>query len=966
MSALERSLPPALDAPRTDRLEDDVDQHLRDGDESERLQRFRGVVRGTMLLGVVFLVILMLLHPELRLQFIVVLSVLEGLALGATLLRRVAGHAAASTVFIGGMLALIGTVSLRAGGIRSPGISAFFVVASAGWVLLGEPGGMLTGAACSAIGLGLVLVERAGLLAPPVAHYSPVAVWLINGFYVGFFLVLVRIATRSLSRAASQARLALAEQVRSERHRQALSDQLKQFITHTPAAIAVLDRHLCYLQVSERWIADYRLTGDLIGRSHYEVFPNLPQRWHDVHQRVLAGAVERCSADSFVRQDGVTEWLEWECRPWLSADGEVGGVIMLTQVITARKQAEQRIAASEARFRALTENAQIGVFIVQEHRITYANPALEDMLGYGRGELTGEDPHAVLGEVAAPPSSRADASVLRYEAQAVRRDGTPRLLAVSTSTVNLDDVRTVIGNVADVTEQRSADSRLAASEARFRALIEQAPTAINISRGGITLYVNRRYVELFGLASAADAEGKPISAEWAPSVQTEISERARRRSIGLQEATRFESLGQRRDGSQFPVQVQVAVVDLPDGPATLKLLSDVSDRVLLETEFRQAQKMEAVGRLAGGIAHDFNNLLTIVIGCGELALAALPDPHPQRGDIEEMLGAADRAAELTHQLLAFSRRQMMRPRTLNLNAVVAGVSKMLDRLIGDAVTIVMEPAPDLASVQADQGQIEQVLANLVVNARDAMPRGGRLHISTANVEVDEAFAREHPQASPGPYVRLTVRDTGVGMTLETRSRLFEPFFTTKEPGKGTGLGLATVYGIVAQSFGFILVQSEPGLGTSFDIYLPACANEADGPLGLFNLDAPTPARGTETILLVEDNAALRRVVAQALASFGYKVLAADDSREALRLARTHPGGIDLLLTDVEMPDLSGPEVADLLVAEQPALRVIFMTGYTDNPATIKRAVGAGALLLQKPFTPIELSLRLRHVLDSAV
>ena len=388
---------------------------------------------------------------------------------------------------------------------------------------------------------------------------------------------------------------------------------------------------------------------------------------------------------------------------------------------------------------------------------------------------------------------------------------------------------------------------------------------------------------------------------------------------------------------------------------------DVTERLSLEQQLRQAQKMEAVGRLAGGVAHDFNNILTAITGYADLLLEDLGTTDRRRDDIAEIRKAAERAAGLTRQLLAFSRQQVMQVRVLDLNDVVADTQNMLGRLLGEDIALVTRLDPALGAVKADPGQLEQVIMNLAVNARDAMPGGGKLTIETANAELDDTYVREHFPARPGSYVMLAVSDTGTGMSDEVQSHLFEPFFTTKEKGKGTGLGLATVYGIVKQSGGYIWVYTEPGHGTTFKIYLPrvagAPAQRASGP------KASPVGAGTETVLLAEDEAAVRAVARHALERQGYTVLEASSSEAALDLAERHSGRIHLLLTDVIMPGMNGRALALRLSELRPDLRVVYMSGYTEEAITRHGVLEPGLTYVQKPFTPEGLARKVREVLD---
>ncbi len=423
-----------------------------------------------------------------------------------------------------------------------------------------------------------------------------------------------------------------------------------------------------------------------------------------------------------------------------------------------------------------------------------------------------------------------------------------------------------------------------------------------------------------------------------------------------------ETRRRRKDGKVIYVSMWTALLRDATGKANgfLAAVTDISERKQLEEQLRQSQRIEAVGRLAGGVAHDFNNLLTIITGYSDLLLTKMPEFEPLRRNVEEIKKASGRAASLTNQLLAFSRRQVLQPKIVDLNEIVADMNKMLRRLIPEDTELVVNLDAEIGRVKADPGQIEQVIVNLAVNAREAMPGGGKLIIETANRELDEVYCRQHMSVKPGHYVMLSVSDTGLGMAPEVQEHIFEPFFTTKT-GKGTGLGLSTVYGIVKQSSGDIWVYSEPGFGTCFKIYLPR-VQDAE-----LTSEVPVrqaaPARGRETILLVEDEETVRMLVREILQNNGYSVLEARNGAHGLELARRYNGKIHLLLTDVVMPQMSGRELAEKLAPLRPDTRILFMSGYTDDAVVANGTIAPGSDFIQKPFTPDALARKIRVLLD---
>ncbi|HYK12155.1 MAG TPA: response regulator [Gemmatimonadales bacterium] len=518
----------------------------------------------------------------------------------------------------------------------------------------------------------------------------------------------------------------------------------------------------------------------------------------------------------------------------------------------------------------------------------------------------------------------------------------------------------------DVEERRGrrhAEAALRESEASYAILVEHAPLGIYRSNTkGRFLSVNSALVRMLGYGSASEL----LALDMNTDLYVDAAQRQAlldRDNYTSREYDEVEATWKRKDGA--PITVQLSVRAIRNAANEVEyyetFVRDVTEQRQLEAQLVRAQKLEAVGRLAGGVAHDFNNLLTVILSYSSLLIEDNEIPPHALESVQEIKKAADGAAGLTKQLLAFSRQQVLQPQVLDVNSVVQSTQKLLNRLIGEDVKLITNFAPDLGVARLDPGQLGQIIMNLAVNARDAMPTGGILTIETANVEMDLTYVRGHPVAQAGHYVMLAVSDTGIGMDEATKERIFEPFFTTKETGKGTGLGLATVYGIVKQSGGFIWVYSEPGRGTSFKIYFPRIA---DGPVAE-GLEAPAPTptpRGTETVLVVEDVSAVRGVAREMLERSGYRVIEAANGDQALRVAAKHSGPIDLLLTDVVMPGISGRVLAQQLAELRPQMRVLYMSGYTDDAVVNHGMLEPGIHYLQKPFTRDGLARKVHEVL----
>jgi len=504
------------------------------------------------------------------------------------------------------------------------------------------------------------------------------------------------------------------------------------------------------------------------------------------------------------------------------------------------------------------------------------------------------------------------------------------------------------------------------NESRYQRLVENVNDAIIVDDAeGRLVFANRRFREWFGL-EGRDIRDVVLEDYAVPEWRARLRDRHDRRMSGESVPAHYEYEGIRPDGTRIWIEASVTNVE-DDGriAGTQSVLRDVTERKRMEAQYLQAQKMESIGRMAGSVAHDFNNLLTVINGYSDLLLSRRPDENSDRAGLKEIRAAGERAAELTRNLLAFSRKQLAQPRALDLNVVVAETKKMFGRLIGEDIELITWLSPELGQVMADSSQLHQILMNLLVNARDAMPLGGKVIIETKNVEADEDFVRRHPDFEPGSYVRLRVTDNGMGMTDEVKRHLFEPFFTTKEPGKGTGLGLATIYGIVRHSGGKIEVTSKLEEGATFHIYLPRVKVEGSVQPGAH--DSAARRQGSETVLVVEDQDAVRQYIRAVLQDSGYCVLEAANGPDALALAEQFSGMIHLLVIDVVLPLMNGGEVAEKLKMARPGVKVLFTSGYAEEETMGSRGLTANDLAyLPKPFGPEELKAKVREALANPV
>ncbi|HEY3381287.1 MAG TPA: PAS domain S-box protein [Vicinamibacterales bacterium] len=665
-------------------------------------------------------------------------------------------------------------------------------------------------------------------------------------------------------------------------------------------------------------------------------------------------------------QNGSELWVLASTSPILDQTGQFGGALVMFTDVTARRKAERALRESEARYRRIVETANEGIWVTDAAwRTEYVNRVMADIMGYPAGEMVGRslldfafDDDRELVRQGIGPEREGPREPVEMR---LRRKGGAEIWVLASTTTILSEQGVVEGLLvmcSDMTARR----RAAAERARLHSAVAQAAEAIMMTkRDGTIVYVNPAWQRMTGYSSG-EALGRTPRLLRAD-VQDSRVFKDLWETILDGRVWRGELTNRSQGGALFSWEETITPVRDESGRITefISFGQDTSGRRDLEARLRQSQKMEAVGRLAGGVAHDFNNLLTVITGYSERLLMGLPADDPLRKGAEAIKRSADRAAALTQQLLAFSRRQILAPKVIDLNSVVGNMNKMLQRLIGEDVELVFHSATELWRTKADPNQLEQVIMNLAVNSRDAMPQGGILTIETSNIELDTSFAGRHLGLQPGRYVMLAVTDTGSGMDDETQSHLFEPFFTTKEQGKGTGLGLSTTYGIVKQSGGYIWVESEVGRGTTVRIYLPRIEETADlTPAAIEMRSAP---HGSETILLVEDEDAVRHLLRDILRRYGYTVLEAQNGPRAIEICQQHEGQIDLVITDMVMPQMSGWEVADAASNLRPKAKLIYMSGYIEHMVVEQRVLESGVAFLGKPFTPDTLGRKVREVLD---
>jgi two-component system cell cycle sensor histidine kinase/response regulator CckA len=733
-----------------------------------------------------------------------------------------------------------------------------------------------------------------------------------------------------------------------------------------PGPIFLLDEKMLVRRANRAAVETFQWSLDeIIGRPCYQVIHGQDEPCVGCPHADAREAGQARRAD--LPDNRLNKIFDMVCSPLHDSGGQFSGFILTMQDVTERRRAEKSLRDSESQYRMLFEGNPHSMWVFDRETLAFlaVNDAAVAHYGYTREEflrMTLKDirPPEDIGPLLDYLAKSSTGIQMAGEWRHRRKDGAILNVMVTIHPITFVGKSALLELAEDITGRKRAEEQIR----KLSRAVEQSPVSILIAdRRGDIEYVNPKFTAATGY-TLDEVRGQNTRVlrfgETQPEEYRELWE-----TITSGGEWRGEFHNRKKDGTLLLARASISPIRDESGTIThfLGVEEDITAQRLLEEQLRRAQKMEAVGRLAAGIAHDFNNLLTVISGRSDLLCDKLEPGGKLRDSVEEIRKAADRAAGLTRQLLAFSRQQILQPQILDLNVIVSRMDKLLLRLIREDIELRTAYSKDLGLIKADPSQIEQVVMNLAVNARDAMPRGGKLTIETSNVTLGSAYAGTHLQLTPGPYVLLAVSDTGIGMDEATKSRIFEPFFTTKEQGKGTGLGLATVYGIVKQSGGYIWVYSEAGQGTTFKVYFPQAGVPAV-PAADSSSQPHTSPQGDETILVAEDEAPLRRMVVEILESSGYRVLEAANGIDALKVAAGHAQPIHLLLTDIVMPGMGGRELAERMSAAYPKMKVLFTSGYTNDAVIRYGVLGAGAAFLQKPFSPQAVGRKVREVLDA--
>jgi two-component system cell cycle sensor histidine kinase/response regulator CckA len=923
--------------------------------------RIFSIVRAFILSSTFLQLVQIAIAPKITLRWLTLLlaTVVVSLIL-LELTRR--GHVRSSEfLLVLSLWLLISIFSWTASGLGTRAAYGYFIVVFIASMVLGKWPGIITAVICSVATLGIAL-------AGPVRSNDPYRFWLVNSLYLVIVLLLQELAERSIRESLSEAKQQLHERQQAEDALRARENLLSSIFRAAPTGIGVVSNRIL-TEVNDRICA---MTGwtqeELIGKSSRRLYPS------DADFDYVGKEKYRQIAE---RGTGTVE-TRWQCQDGRIIDvlmsstpidpSELSAGVTFTALdITDRKKAEKALRESEEKYRQTMNVAPIGIYIIQDLLFKFVNPEMARLHGYDSEEMV--EKMSPPDELVAPEHRelvrqtllRRQANVRGepYEIKAVRKDGSLFDALVWGQGISYDGRPASIGTLLDISERKRAETALKESEYRYRMLFEASSDSIFVMKEDLFFDCNSKTLEMFH-CTRAQILGK-TTALFSPPLQPDGSDsRAQaREKIHAAYAGQpqfFEWTHLKANGATFVAEVSLTRIDLAADALLLAMVRDISERKALEEQLLQAQKMEAIGILAGGVAHDFNNILSTIVGYSSLLQMKLQEEGPFKGYIERILTATERAANLTNSLLAFSRKQEIELQSLDINDAINGFHKILERMIGEDIDFSLNLTSQSLVVDADVRQIEQVLMNLANNSRDAMPRGGKLTIHTAAAVLDEAMG----EIPTGSYAVVTVVDNGPGISQDIQSHIFEPFFTTKEVGKGTGLGLAIVYGIIRKHQGFIHVDSTPGQGTTFRIYLPLNTQVVKKTTHRKQDKIPT---GSETILLIEDDSAVRQVTRSLLEEFGYTVLEAANGVEGRDLFRQQQDNIQLILCDLIMPLLNGRETLAEIKKMRPAVKAIFMSGYTANIIAGEGITDPGMPLLLKPVNPASLLKEIRSILD---
>jgi len=755
---------------------------------------------------------------------------------------------------------------------------------------------------------------------------------------------------------------------------------LRTVLDNIPQRVFWKDRDSIFVGCNKPFALDcgYEDPSELVGKTSYETASAATADLYHADDREVmeSGRPKINYEEPQIRPDGSRAWLITSKVPMHDRDGQVIGLLGTYSDITERKLAEDALRLSEERFSRFFRASPVGTSITRlsDGQFVDINDAFLGLSGYTREEVIGQN--SLEQGWWANPGDRAkvieileeQGRIRDFETKLVSKSGEIIDVLGSAEVIEMAEEKYMLSLAYDITERKRAEEELLESENKFKSFAENALVGIYLLQDGVFKYVNPKFAQMFGYTVEECLNDMTFKNLVYTEDLTKVEEQVRKRTSGEVEFVHYTFRGLKKKGQSFDVEVYASTSNYKGSTASTGTILDITERKRadkvrkkLEEQLFQAQKMESVGRLAGGVAHDFNNMLGVIIGRAELALNTDVSADELQHNLKEILKTGLRSADLTRQLLAFARKQTAVPKILDLNVTISGMLEMLRRLVGEDIDLLWAPELNLWKVKIDPSQVDQILANLVVNARDAISGVGAITMRTDNVVIDDSNRAETPEFIFGEYVLLTISDTGAGMSREVRENIFEPFFTTKEVGKGTGLGLSTVYGIVKQNEGFIYVASEPGKGTTFKIYLPRFVAETAQVAS--EEAADKPPTGTETILLVEDDEAILNLGKIILENLGYTVLATPTPVQAIHLAEDHPGDIHLLITDVVMPEMNGRELAEKLSAIRPNLKCLYMSGYTADVIANRGILDEGLNFIQKPFLSDDFAVKVRQVLD---